>query len=303
MMFGGLKNVQIADIAGFLKIKPQDARLEWDKLRATDLLRSGFGSLKSILRYAARENIGLWNPLYLAFISSSMPEHGRDKFAAARAGDVFISIDEEARLVRWIAERSIAPSTSTTADLIDTALVICCYQFAMRPKQIGMLRRQDCRVRWEAEGGGVAVHLTFRMIKQKTQTSADIPLIRRVKREWAPLFAELFQREVKKHGSDFLLGYTDAAAVSARISTLLPGILNVSRSATDLRHSGAMRHVDAGASAEELAEYMGHSNLETGLVYFDTSASQAERVNKALGISETYVRLARLGKERFISKT
>jgi hypothetical protein len=62
-----------------------------------------------------------------------------------------------------------------------------------------------------------------------------------------------------------------------------------------------MRRVDAGASAEELAEFMGHSSLESGLVYFDSSATQAERVNEALGISETYQRLAVLGKDRFIS--
>ena len=68
-----------------------------------------------------------------------------------------------------------------------------------------------------------------------------------------------------------------------------------------MRHSGAMRQVDAGASAEDLAEFMGHSSLESGLVYYDTSATQAERVNQALGISETYQNLARLGTARFIS--
>jgi len=61
--------------------------------------------------------------------------------------------------------------------------------------------------------------------------------------------------------------------------------------------------VDSGASHEELAAAMGHSELRTGLVYFRASANQAELVNKALGISETYRTVARIATERFIDES
>ncbi|MBP0657292.1 site-specific integrase, partial [Mycobacterium tuberculosis] len=65
-------------------------------------------------------------------------------------------------------------------------------------------------------------------------------------------------------------------------------------------HTAAQRLVDAGASQEELAEFLGHSDMTTALVYYETSANQAERVNKALGISEIYQRVARIAHNRFI---
>jgi len=77
-------------------------------------------------------------------------------------------------------------------------------------------------------------------------------------------------------------------------------LLPIPRSATELRHTAAQRLVDAGASQEELAEFMGHSDLRTGLVYFQTSPNQAERVNSALGISEIYQQVAKIAHDRFI---
>jgi hypothetical protein len=73
-------------------------------------------------------------------------------------------------------------------------------------------------------------------------------------------------------------------------------------SATDLRHTAAQRLVDAGASQDELAEFMGHTDITTGLVYFQTSPNQAERVNRALGISQVYQKVAQIAHDRFISK-
>jgi hypothetical protein len=59
--------------------------------------------------------------------------------------------------------------------------------------------------------------------------------------------------------------------------------------------------VDAGASEEELAAFMGHTDLNTGLVYFNSSRSQAERINQALGISSTYQNVMKVAHSQFIS--
>ncbi len=68
-----------------------------------------------------------------------------------------------------------------------------------------------------------------------------------------------------------------------------------------MRHTAALRLVDAGASEEELAAFMGHTDLNTGLVYFNSSRSQAERINQALGVSNTYQNVLKIAYGRFIS--
>jgi integrase len=288
------------DIIAIIESRPEDARAAWDRLRAKRLSTHGYRGLKALLSFVAESRIGAWTPLYLSFISSALPLPGVDKYAAVRGGNVFIPVEDESKLVRWISNRAIAARTLTIEQLIDTALVVCSYQFAMRPKQIGLIKRKDCRI-LRAPDGGVSVHITFRMIKQRTLTSARIPLIRKVKREWTMIFSEIYDRSALTAGEQHFLGYEDAATISKQLNRLLLEITGSSWSATDLRHSGAMRQVDAGASAEDLAEFMGHSTLESGLVYYDTSATQAQRVNEALGISTIYQNLAKLGNEHFIS--
>lgn len=84
------------------------------------------------------------------------------------------------------------------------------------------------------------------------------------------------------------------------IANTTEAILPERRTATELRHTAAQRLVDAGASHEELAEFMGHSDIDTGLVYFQVSANQAERVNSALGISDIYQNIAKIAHDRFV---
>ena len=79
-------------------------------------------------------------------------------------------------------------------------------------------------------------------------------------------------------------------------------ILGWSRSATELRHTAAQRLVDSGATQEELAAFMGHTELDSGLVYYRASASQCELVNKALAISPIYKKVVEIARGRFISR-
>jgi hypothetical protein len=296
----GLAQITISDIVSIIESTPECARPKWDALVAKNSESNRLNGLKSLLKFCAERHLGAWTPLYLPFISTALPCPSRDKFASVRNNDVFISVEEESCLVRWIYERSIAVKSLSSQELSDTGIIICSYQFAMRPKQIGLLRKRDCRVIVLAEGGS-SVHLTFRMIKQRSAAAARTPLIRKVKREWASIFTEISIRAADEPGEAYLFGHISANSVSRRILELLSAIMNSNRSATDMRHSGAMRLVDAGASAEEVAEFMGHSSTETALVYYDASPTQAQRVNNALGISETYQRVATIAKDRYIS--
>lgn len=73
-------------------------------------------------------------------------------------------------------------------------------------------------------------------------------------------------------------------------------------SAKTFRHSAAQRMVDAGASHEELAAFLGHADLTSGLFYFQAAIAHGELINRALGLSPIYSELARVAHDRFISE-
>lgn len=181
-------------------------------------------------------------------------------------------------------------------------MLLCAYQFGMRPVQIALVTWRDIRIRHEPKSTFPTVHVTFRMVKQRSASSAN-PLLRRIKSEWTPLFVAMSKMALlrNKDPGGRAFGVQSANEASRRISILLRSLLRGDATAVNLRHTAAQRLVDAGASQEELAEFLGHSDITTGLVYYETSANQAERVNKALGISEIYQRVAKIAHSRFIS--
>jgi hypothetical protein len=73
-------------------------------------------------------------------------------------------------------------------------------------------------------------------------------------------------------------------------------------SATDLRHTAAQRLADAGVSHIVLSEFMGHSSVNTANVYFDSSPTQAQRVNQALAISPVYSAVAGVARTKTVNK-
>lgn len=294
----GLSLIESHQIIDLLTCELSNCRALWDLLLAQQMYLHSYMALKSLLRYAAANRLGTWTPSYLSFISASLPLPSRDKYSAIRSGEVFIDIRTEAKIVRWIYDISKSVKSVPTDELIDAGMLICNYQFAMRPKQIGLLRNRDMRV-YKSASGDVSVHLTFHMLKQRTSSKRP-PLVRKIKREWVTVFLELSER-TQLAADSHLFGILNAATVSMRLKNVITRITGQGWTPTDLRHSGAMRQVDAGANAEELAEFMGHSSLDSGIVYYDTSATQAERVNRALGISHTYKTVAQIGNQGFIS--
>jgi hypothetical protein len=174
----------------------------------------------------------------------------------------------------------------------------------MRPVQIALLTNRDVKVIQTSQNAeSVSVHLTFKTVKQRNKSSGH-PLLRKVKDEWTPLFIELSNHflGLQIDGDARFFRVISSHEVAHRISTLAESIIGVPTNATDLRHTAAQRLVDAGANQEELAEFMGHTDVTTGLVYFQTSQTQAELVNRALGISPVYQRVIKIAHDQFISK-
>lgn len=305
--FQRLRKISSSDLLLGLTSSPKTARPIWHELVSKSYQREEMDALKSILYHYCRFNLAGWSSQFSEFLST-LPLPAFDKYSNVRSGNVFLSVDEEALLVAHFDKmsQSIAanPQSLTDNQLRETTILLCAYQFGLRPMQIGMLQMRDVRIWKDMRDFNMSVHLTFRMIKQRSLNKA-LPLLRKVKREWAVLFVELYSRAIRSGlGADErIFGVSSASETGVIISRATAKLLPTPRNATELRHTAAQRLVDAGASQEELAEFMGHSDIDTGLVYFQSSANQAERVNAALGISEIYQQVSKIAHDRFIDET
>lgn len=297
--------VPLHQLAAILKSRPEQIRSLWKVLHSSGIPYAGLEALKNLLAFLCRFRIGAWKPEWLDFVASQLPLPKRDKYASVRIGDVFLNATEETAIIRHFdnvcARIQAEPSIAADELVEETAILVCSYQFGFRPKQIAMLEMRNVRIWNDGLEDLPAVHLTFTMIKQRSAKRV-FPMVRRVKREWSPIFIALFQRVQHKGlaGGDHLFDRNPDECTKV-IADTLESILNRRRTATELRHTAAQRLVDAGASEEELAAFMGHSDLNTGLIYFQSSPAQAERVNKALGISATYQRVAKIAHDRIIT--
>ncbi len=295
------KRLSVSDVAKFFDSGPTKVQSNWATLAAKNLQRDVYLCVKTLLRVISKYRVGDWEESYNDVISA-LPLPYIDKYASVRSGDAFLSINDEAAVVRYLNDAALRSGESMGYDeLREAAMLLCCYQFGMRPTQISMLTLRDMRLRHEPQEAFATVHLTFRMVKQRNSTAAK-PLPRRVKREWTPIFVEIDRRsrESGQDSAEKVFGMKSTLEASQRIAKVLRSVVEGDASAVNLRHTAAQRLVDAGASQEELAEFLGHSDMTTALVYYETSANQAERVNKALGISEIYQRVARIAHDRFI---
>lgn len=306
---GGATHFRVEEVEKLVSAGPHRISREWILMRARDLPLNAYRFAKTLLRLLCAHRLCGWSPTYEEFVRSSLPGPAIDSHAGVQSGDVFLSVDEEAAIVRHLDNVVAALGSPTipalsNEKLRDAGMLLCAYQFAMRPIQISMLGMQNVRIWHDTPDGPPTVHLTFHMAKQRS-ISKRRPLTRRVKREWASLFVAIhaWRKAGGAAGASRFFNVQSVAEAGNRIATLVRNLIGSDDigTATDLRHTAAQRLVDAGASHEELAEFMGHSHVPTGLVYFRTSASHAERVNRALGASDVYRRVARIAHDRFIS--
>jgi integrase len=300
----GLRQLSTETISRVLSSSPHSIRSLWKSLHASQIPYESFEALKSLLHFCCKFDIGAWKPEWSDSISQlQLPKV--DKYASVRTRDAFLSVDEQVAIVRHIdtvcAEIELRPAMVPDGLLELTAILVGSYQFGFRSKQIAMLEMRNIRIWNDGLSQYPAVHLTFVMIKQRS-AGAVYPMVRRLKREWSPLFIELFRRAQLGGlaGSDHIFRRSPSD-VSEAIGDITEIILGTRRGSRELRHSAAQRLADAGASEEELAAFMGHTDLNTGLIYFRSSASQAERVNEALAVSAVYQGVVKIAHNQFIS--
>lgn len=196
----GLKQVSLAHIMALLTSTPREARSAWTIISADQLQYYSLEALKSIFPFMCRHYIGPWSPEWLDYMSL-LPLPKVDKYAGVRTGDVFLSFEEEAAIVRYIddtCKQIASPRSAPADDLLERiAVLLCSYQFGFRPKQIAILEMRNIRIWNDGVDKSPAVHLTFSIIKQRTSKRV-FPLLRRVKREWSPVLWNFLSERSKE---------------------------------------------------------------------------------------------------------
>jgi integrase len=292
-----------------LHAHPMDLREMWHTEVTPGRTQHETRGLKSLLHFCCEKSLGHLTPAHADFVSSlRLPS--TDKYRAVRMGAVFLTFGEEGQLVDFLDELNARvrgdPGSVPMGELRAGSILLISYQHAFRPLQIAKLRRQDVRI-ISRDREGPALRATFETVKQRW-SSAPRSLGRSFKREWSFALAAFLDyrdanpREFAGDGThmvarDSCFGLSPGG-VSSLIRRTTEAILGHTRSANELRHTAAQRMADAGATKDELAEFLGHASLETGLIYFDSSPTQASRLNKALALSPIYsgiVEVARTG--------
>ena len=307
----GLKKVSYIDFCSIINAGPLKIIKLWTELISTrQWTKDTFNGLKKLMFFLAKYNLVGWSNSYNAFISKNLRGQHVDKYASVTKGDVFLSIAEESKIVNFLDNIVLLIHKQEIGidfeKLSEAGMLVCNYQFGMRPAQIALLTMLDIRV-WDESSSGtsLAVHLTFKTIKQRTKFSSK-SLLRKVKQEWAPIFTAIYKRNQQELviGNSKFFRINSSDKVIRNLGLLANQIVGreISTTSTDIRHTSAQRMADGGASQEELAEFMGHSDITTCLVYFQTSANQAERVNQALGVSPIYQQVVKIAHDKFISK-
>lgn len=305
-------DVILRSVLEMLKGGPLCILKKWDEFLASFETTTQVNCIKSLMRFMCEFSLGEFSPSHIDFVGN-LKGPTKDKYAGIRSGDVFLSVEEESSIIGFLdninSEALTNSQAISTKELISACIVCIAYQYAMRPIQIAKVRLSDVRIYDSGEPVNAAVHITFYRAKQRT-SGKRLPMVRRVKREWVPIFIEMIARRKKSDFKNISRGALPDALfglspvdIGNWIQRKLEDVTGAKRSANELRHSAAQRLVDAGASEIELADFMGHSYADTGLVYFQASIAQAERVNKAMAISTIYSNLSAIAHTRTIDKS
>lgn len=260
-------------------------------------------SLRTMIHSLCNLSAGFWRPEMRPYVTQ-LKSPARDIYKNVRSGECFLPLDHQSLLIDYLDELTdsvgTAPASQKTRQLRDACILIIAHQYGCRPGQIARIKTTDVRL---YENG--TVHLSIPLLKQRG-SEAQRRVTRRVKYEWCPIFIEYTARRLQnKAGSTKSTDkYFDLPPkrLSVTLRDLAEKITGTRWSPTDLRHTSAQRLADAGISHIALSEFMGHATTLSANVYFDTSPTQAERVNQALAISSVYSAVAEVARTRTIDK-
>lgn len=291
-------------IYAMLVMTPEAYRRFWIEKVASAAPYWEVGALRAVLHSLCDLGVASWSADLHPFVRRLVGPT-QDKFRTVRTGDCFVPLDQQALIVDYLDDLTarLADHAESVGDseLRNACAAIINFQYGFRPGQIARLRIAD--VRLHVTG---AVHLSLPLAKRSAPTRHRVT--RRIKREWCPLFAAYYHRRIADGGRGLLKGSAppdsflgfDPQAMSTMVREFMADIAGKAWTATDMRHTSAQRLVDAGSSHIGVSEFMGHASLKTANVYFETSPTQAQRVNEALAISPIYASVAEVARTKTI---
>jgi hypothetical protein len=282
---------------------PHEVRCKWD-MELYPLFDNVIvaDSFKRVLHSFCAASIGHWRPEFSDYVSKfRVPP--TDVYRSVKSGECFVPAEHQ-QLFYEALDQLAARAHETTYDAVEqlraAAIAALIDQHAFRPGTISRLKQADVR---SFEGG--ALHIAAVVIKKQDGTERR-RITRRIRREWVPIFTAFgrlrdhLPRLRDTPFENFFALTPDG--VSQAVMEFMKQSTGDRWTATDLRHTAAQRLVDAGASADQLAEFMTHTSRMSGLVYYDQSPTQAHRINQALAVSPTYAAVVEVHRTKTIDK-
>lgn len=298
------------DLFAVIRMHPVDMTSYWNRrIVAAKADEAAAIALKWVFNFMCDMVLGEFRQAH-ASIVTGLPFDWRDNYKGVASGESVLTVAQERGIVRYIdtvVEAVVGkPGDVSDEELATTCLLCISYQQGMRPVQICRIDVGDLRF-YPGDDGKQVAHLVAYRAK-KRDAKAKTPFVVKMKSDWVPLFAEYRRRRdlgpvwhdfEGSHGKLFTLSRN---AIIIAIGDVIERVTGDRRTATILRHTAAQRMADGGASVEEVAEFLGHSDLDTCLVYFEASPAQAELVNEAMAASPIYSKIAEIGLTGMIDK-
>jgi len=299
-----VRNLGVYVFDVFVKLPPDKLKKIWDLEIFPKLTnQKQANSLKRMLHSLCAYNVGFWNSGYDNFVSNlQAPIH--DPYRVVRSRDCFIPVDQQQKFYNFLDD--LAADLATGKDRLfeqvrGAAIALLIDQHAFRPGTVARIKVSD--VQFHTTG---SIHVAALVMKKK-QAAERMRITRRIKREWCPIITAFHQmrsqidRLTNGVPSDPFF-FATPSGISQAVTAFMCEVTGEPWTPTDLRHTAAQRLVDAGASADQLAEFMTHNSLLPGNVYFESSPTQAHRVNQALAISPIYSKIETVYRTKTINK-
>lgn len=283
----------LKSVVEILECDSDELRERWEEAKYVHInknkiqLNHSLSLIKQILIFMCLKNINNWG-LKDYDIIRSQKHFFIDKYTNLRNGDCFLTINEEELLIKYLDEQNKICKLINNENLISACLICLMYQFGFRAKQLSLIKNDDLNL-FKTEGNEIfSVHVKVEKIKQRSSQKMYF-LTRKIRIDWQNIFIELKQRNLNANSENNKLFLNQSRVeIILMIKKITTKILGNSRGANSFRHSAAQRMVNAGATANELSDFLGHSNPDSCLVYFANSPEQVERINHALSISDVY---------------
>lgn len=275
-----------------LRESPVEFRFWWTAHARGRFSRSQAVAFRHVLHWFCRWEIGEWRQPDRDLVRA-LPGHAYEKYMSVGDRSSIVPQQAKSKIVSYLDEASAAAKAGKCSPEMarDAAILAIAYQHGLRPRQIAMLEASDVRI-IDAQ----TVHIRPTLIKQRGENIG-----RSINRKIQPEWTALFVRWASHRAETVKFFEIRPIVVGQIIKSMTAEISGTPYTARELRHTGAQRLADNGASRESVSEYLGHTDTTSANIYFESSPDQNMLVNAALGESPTYLSVAAAARGQLIT--